>query len=299
MRFIIALLSAICLFSAVAAAKKAAPTAQTPAGAETSAAGSTRFTDAGDGTVLDNNTSIVWLKDAHITKRPLSRPAANQYIQKMNSGELPNFGHTNWRLPSIEELESLVDSSQSYPALPPGHPYENVRNHFYWSSSVGTDIVDYIWVLDLASGEKTFDYESYCNFKYVWPVRSGAMPETTRSGAVMAGGLNEYGQLGDGTTEDRVALLPSKGLTEVIKVAAGMEHAVAVKSDGKVWAWGRNREGQLGTGTTKDSHAPTLVKGLWNVVEIAAGKYHSVALKTDGSVWAWGRNSYGQLGDGH
>ena len=117
-------------------------------------------------------------------------------------------------------------------------------------------------------------------------------------GTVWTGGLNDYGQLGDGTTMNKNSLVQVSTLTGVTGIAAGVEHTLALKSDGTVWAWGRNLKGQLGNDSTKDSLTPVIVKNLDNVTAIAAGWSHSVALKKDGTVWTWGRNYYGQLGIG-
>ena len=269
-----------------------------PARAEKAAPLNERYTDKGDGTILDKNTGLIWLKDANASNLPLPNEGAKQFLQEMNSGKRPNFGFSDWRLPTINELETLVDKSNFYPALPVGHPFANVQNHFYWSSSVGKDVLDYVWIVDLASGEMTMDYVSYCSYKFLWPVRSSWMPTTAKASSVMTGGLNEFGQLGDGSTNDRDAFLPVSGLENVIKVSAGLEHAVALKSDGSVWTWGRNNRGQLGNGTVEDSRVPVAAKDLWKITDVAAGMFHTVALASDGTVWAWGRNSYGQLGNG-
>lgn len=123
-------------------------------------------------------------------------------------------------------------------------------------------------------------------------------------GTVWAWGRNGAGQLGDGTTTNRHAPVQVVGpgdsgfLTEVIAVAAGGEHSLAIRSDGSIWAWGRNDSGQLGDGTAADRSAPVPVTGLPTVVAIAGGQGHSLALSADGTVYAWGGNSSGQLGDG-
>ncbi|GBD99605.1 regulator of chromosome condensation (RCC1) repeat protein [bacterium BMS3Abin07] len=257
-----------------------------------------RFADNGDGTVTDSDTGLVWLKDADIRKLPITWEGAKLYIREMNYGKRPNFGYTDWRMPAINELQSLVDRTKFYPALPVNNPFVDIQNHFYWSSSTGRDIIDYVWILDMSSGEMTIDYMSACSYKFLWPVRSSWMPQKAVAGAIMTEGLNEYGQLGDGTTNSRDGLLPIGGMEDVIKVASGMDYSVAIKSDGSVWAWGRNNMGQLGNGTLEDSHIPVLVKELYKVTDVAAGKYHTLALRADGTVWAWGRNSYGQLGNG-
>ena len=68
-------------------------------------------------------------------------------------------------------------------------------------------------------------------------------------GTVWAWGDNRVGELGDGTTTDRLAPVQVTGLTGVTQVAAGCTHSLALRSDGTVWAWGANGAGQLGRGT--------------------------------------------------
>jgi len=85
---------------------------------------------------------------------------------------------------------------------------------------------------------------------------------------------------------------------DVTEIAAGRNHAVALRSDQTVWCWGTNLEGQLGDGTYESRSAPVQAVGLSDVVAIAAGGFHTLALRSDGTVWAWGDNLFGQLGDG-
>ena len=61
------------------------------------------------------------------------------------------------------------------------------------------------------------------------------------------------------------------GLSDVVAIAAGRRHSLALKADGTVWAWGNNTDGQLGDGTTTDRLTPVQVSGLSDVVAIAAG----------------------------
>ncbi len=117
-------------------------------------------------------------------------------------------------------------------------------------------------------------------------------------GTVWAWGENGFGQLGDGTTTERMTPVQVVQLQGVIAIAAGSDHSLALTSDGSVWAWGANASGQLGDGATADRSAPVRVSGLSGVTAIAAGAAHSLALRSDGTVWAWGSNGFGQLGDG-
>jgi alpha-tubulin suppressor-like RCC1 family protein len=86
--------------------------------------------------------------------------------------------------------------------------------------------------------------------------------------------------------------------SDVVQVAAGVDHGLAVMSDGTVWAWGTNDFGQLGDGTQTDRSTPVRVMGLTGVIQVAAGAAFSLALLSDGKVWAWGANGVGQLGNG-
>jgi hypothetical protein len=108
---------------------------------------------------------------------------------------------------------------------------------------------------------------------------------------VLAFGMNEYGQLGDGTTTERATLVSIPGMDSISAVAAGYYHSLALRSDGRVLAWGRNEAGELGDGTTTDRHVPTLVPDLTDVVAIDAEYGYSLAIRSNGSVWEWGRRS--------
>ncbi|TVM03962.1 MAG: RCC1 repeat-containing protein [Candidatus Brocadia sp. WS118] len=117
-------------------------------------------------------------------------------------------------------------------------------------------------------------------------------------GTVWTWGRNDFGQLGDGTTNNSTVPVQVNKLTGVTAISAGGFHCLALKSDGSVWSWGRNDFGQLGNGTTINSTVPVQVNKLTGITAISAGGFHCLALKSDGSVWSWGRNDFGQLGNG-
>ena len=81
-------------------------------------------------------------------------------------------------------------------------------------------------------------------------------------GTVWTWGANRFGQLGDGTTTQRLTPVQVSGLTGVTAIAAGFAHVLALRSDGTVWAWGNNDFGQLGDGTITTRHTPVQVLGL-------------------------------------
>jgi alpha-tubulin suppressor-like RCC1 family protein len=136
-------------------------------------------------------------------------------------------------------------------------------------------------------------------------------------GTVWAWGNNDNGQLGNDSvvtsyTPVQVKKKNADGtispLTGVIQVAAGIQHGLALHSDGTVWAWGYNAFWQLGNVTNQASSnldSPVAVQvladaagaPLKDVTEIRA--FGSSSMARIGKDWyVWGDNAFGQLGIG-
>ena len=133
-----------------------------------------------------------------------------------------------------------------------------------------------------------------------------------KDGNVYAWGYNSSGELGIGSTSSKDTPQQIEeddngdDFTDIVAIAAGYSHSLALKSDGTVWAWGDNSKGQLGIGSITDQDSPVQVKSgdqdddatyLTNIVAIAAGYYFNLALDAEGNIWAWGSNSNGELGN--
>lgn len=82
-------------------------------------------------------------------------------------------GHSDWRLPTRKELESLIDVSRCNPALPVGHPFLNVQSDNYWTFSTNASFSNYAWNVYMYFGY--VDYNNKSNYFYVWPVRGGQL----------------------------------------------------------------------------------------------------------------------------
>lgn len=132
----------------------------------------------------------------------------------------------------------------------------------------------------------------------------------TADGRVWTWGDNTWGELGDGTNTSRslpvqvVGVGGGGSLTDIVSLASGIFHQVALGGNGTVYTWGYNGDGELGDGTTTDESSPVSVVGssgtgcLTGMVSVSAGMEHTVALRSDGTVWSWGGNMMGELGDG-
>lgn len=143
---------------------------------------SPRFTDNSDGTVTDNLTGLIWLKNAYCANATKNWSDALTFANTLADGSTAHNGGDcdladgstagQWRLPNIKELQSMIDVSNVNPALPTGHPFTSVQADYYWSSTIyaggGTD---FAWSLYLAAGNA--HNRSKSNSYYVWPVRGG------------------------------------------------------------------------------------------------------------------------------
>lgn len=117
-------------------------------------------------------------------------------------------------------------------------------------------------------------------------------------GSAWCWGLNDFGQLGDGTSVKKTAPAAVKDLGAVANLTAGTMHSCARKADGTAWCWGLNDAGQIGDGTLVNKPTPVQVKALGTVAQLAAGGAHTCARKTDATLWCWGNNDHGQIGPG-
>jgi hypothetical protein len=118
--------------------------------------------------VLDKQTGLTWAKNANIAAGKKTWLEAMRFCQNLVIGN-----RKGWRLPTKGELITILDTSRSDPALPDGHPFENVKGvQFpYWSSTTYEGDIASAWLVHMYTGKvqdnlKVFD-------SCVWPVLDG------------------------------------------------------------------------------------------------------------------------------
>jgi len=119
-----------------------------------------------------------------------------------------------------------------------------------------------------------------------------------QDGKTYCWGLNENGQLGDGTTSSHPIPLPVSGGLAMVRITAGQSHSCGLTSGGTAYCWGDNTYGQLGDGTTVDRLTPTAVGGGLTFAYLKAGDLSTCGVTTTGVGYCWGDNEYGQIGNG-
>ena len=130
--------------------------------------GSQRWTVSTDGTyVLDKETGLVWERSPDTTVRVWSDAIAYAYNLKVG-------GLEGWRLPTAAELASLVDTTQSHPALPSGHPFIGVVSggssaDVYWTATTSADNTRNSWYIMFDFGVVNNADKSFSG--HVWYVR--------------------------------------------------------------------------------------------------------------------------------
>lgn len=158
---------------------------------------SPRFTDNGDGTVTDNMTGLIWLKDANcinsnypgfdndvtVGDGNVTWQHALDFVAGINAGTYSNCGgsHTDWRLPNLNELQSLRNMEYRDPCVSntagtakwtEGNVFSGVQSYYYWSS---TTLADHTllsaWAADCGHGN--INGRQKIDDAYVWPVRGG------------------------------------------------------------------------------------------------------------------------------
>ena len=136
---------------------------------------------------MDNLTGLIWLKKANCIGTDnlgvdtdgtsndgmVYWQTALNFVTNLNTTPA-NCGvtQTDWRLPNLRELQSLIDYGRFSPALPSGHPFLNVQSDYYWSATTFANDAGYAWYVRLNVGSVYIGNKTTDTY-YVWPVRGG------------------------------------------------------------------------------------------------------------------------------
>lgn len=125
----------------------------------------------------------------------------------------------------------------------------------------------------------------------------------TTDGKLYGWGLNDGGQVGDGTTTNRTSPVPTAGNYQWQSAIVGSSDPApcwGLTTGGGIYFWGRNLLGAGGTNDNNFRSSPTLIAGGLTFSKMAFSQFvfTMYGLTTDGKVYAWGAGTNGNLGDG-
>jgi hypothetical protein len=129
---------------------------------------SPRFHDNGNGTITDNLTGLMWTKNANLSGSTMTWYQAIDFCNNLTQG-----GYSDWRLPNVTELESLINDDEANSAVWLNNQgFTNVQSYYYWSSTTSASYPNVAWVVYMYYGNVSYSNKSY-NYYYAWPVRAG------------------------------------------------------------------------------------------------------------------------------
>ena len=125
-----------------------------------------RFTESGD-CIADNLTGLMWTQNANLPNETKTWQQALDYANNLSL-----CSYTDWRLPNVNELESLVNAGQGRVSTWLNwQGFTNVQSHYYWSSTTNAERTDLTWNVGMHTSYLIWLEKSDDN--YVWPVRAG------------------------------------------------------------------------------------------------------------------------------
>jgi len=281
-----------------------------------------RFTDNGDGTMTDNLTGLMWTKNASLPGTAMTWQESLNYVSGMNGGTNPNFGYNDWRLPDINELESL--NNQGWPRNDDWLEWEGfvVAGGDTWSSTTSASNNSEAWTVSMRYGFVS----RYSKSKYyaVWPVRAGQQdsPDSTYpaniwktgqttiyvnrdDGDIKAGVAwpnQRFTVIGDcvidnltGLMWTKTANLPgvAKSWQEALDYVKGMNTGTNPNFEYTDWRLPNRKE--LYSLTDFSKYSPALASGHPFIVDQSGTYWSSTSGRTSGNDLAWYYSSNGTL----
>ncbi|HKU39633.1 MAG TPA: hypothetical protein VJR89_15845 [Polyangiales bacterium] len=107
-------------------------------------------------------------------------------------------------------------------------------------------------------------------------------------GSVRCWGDNTWGQLGDGTFENRLRPVQVRELQSVVQLDVGLLRACAVMQDGQLRCWGDNTWDVMRVGDEEDHNLPVTVQGVERAVQVSLGEHQTCVRRSDSTLECWG-----------
>lgn len=257
--------------------------------------------------------------------------AGNSHSGAIINGQLHTWGRNNYGQTGLGFTSTLADNPDIHPVAPARVSTTTtfVSLAFNQNQSVALDASGKLWSwgddsygqlgrgdsgrASCGSGSNNcrLDMAEVSGLEQVLAVSTGYshVLALRSDGTVWGFGLNDLGQLGDGSTVNRstpVQVLwdPADAATvgRIIQVSASSKSSYALDDKGQLWAWGRNQYANLGQGAVSASTAAQstplrvpMPEGV-RIVSVANGRDHVLALTSEGKVYAWGLNASSQVG---
>ena len=187
-----------------------------------------RFTDNGDGTITDNLTGLMWLKDAdclyhHIFNAAVNEADSLNYSPEACGCQDYTANYTDWRLPNVNELESLVHGGQAHTAnwlMSQG--FVNVHALYYWTSTTFAYNTWYGCVVNLWVGY--VDRQEKNGYQKVWAVRgeTTAPARIWKTGQTTSYAPRDDGDLQAGTDWPSPRFYPTAGNAAYLDIFTGL-----------------------------------------------------------------------------
>ena len=296
------------------------------------------FGQIGDGTTANRTTPVM-------VKKPAGVPTDFTYVQVAAGGyhslAIGSDGYTYaWGNNDFGQLGNNTTANSSVPVRVhspngsgTGLKVIQVSTGMRSSIALGADGTVYTWG-SLSAGNGQYTSQQTVPAAVMDPADASGVFHALQIGTqwsfnlaigqdhyVYAWGYNNYGQLGnntsDGLNTNTAHPTPKRVFSssqstaaagpwlKATKVSAGGWHALAIDEDGNTWSWGRNIVGQLGNGSNSgDAPNPIPQKvryptdaGTVTAIQISGGDSHTLAIDTNGNAWAWGISNYNQIGD--
>lgn len=208
-------------------------------------------------------------------------------------GKLWGWGDNSYN--TINANGALFNTPQSV------HGLENIKDvTVSGSNCMALDDIGQVWVWGRSSLGSLDCPELVPNLKDIIAISCGTSFAIAlkSDGTIWAWGANSNGELGNGMPSPGLTLVPAQVIEveNIVKIAAGPTHCLALKSSGELWAWGSNLTGQLGIGSTITQYSPVFVCSTSSLSSLFASAFRSHFLTENGEVWSWGRGLGHSLG---